>query len=297
MSYPWPNDKRCAVVLSFDVDAESGLYFINPEKAARSLSALEERRYGPRVGVPRILRLLDRYRLRATFYLPGFTIENHYEACRSIRDAGHEIGAHGVVHENVEQLDLEREEAILRESLAIMDERLGVRPVGWRAPFLGINKTTPALLRRHGFVYDSSLSGYDVPYLIETPDGPLVEIPALSLLDDVPYYRHVPGASDDIADPEKVLRIYTREFRALYEEHGCFTLIQHPYLAGRPSHIAALEELIRYLRGFPGVWFATCREVAEWVTGPARTETVSIPRSVTDLCPDRPDRAPRIDRD
>ena len=94
LRYQWPEGKRSAVVLSFDFDAESGFIFREPEKARRSLGDLEERRFGPRVGVDRILSLLDRLKIRATFYIPGWTVVNHLAPCRRIRDAGHEIGAH-----------------------------------------------------------------------------------------------------------------------------------------------------------------------------------------------------------
>ena len=80
MRYRWPKGKRSAAVLSFDFDAESGFLFREPEKAKRSLADLEERRFGPRVGVDRILRLLDRLKLRATFFIPGWTVVNHLAA-------------------------------------------------------------------------------------------------------------------------------------------------------------------------------------------------------------------------
>src|SRR5207302_11228021 len=95
MRYQWPKRQQSAAVLSFDFDAESGFLFREPEKARRSLGDLEERRFGPRVGVDRILRLLDRLKLRASFYIPGWTVENHPAESARIRDAGHESGPHG----------------------------------------------------------------------------------------------------------------------------------------------------------------------------------------------------------
>src|SRR5262249_24589306 len=87
MGYRWPRGKRCAAVLSFGFDAESGFIFREPEKARRSLADLEERRFGPRVGVDRILRLLDRLKLRATFFIAGWTVVNHLAPSRRLRDA------------------------------------------------------------------------------------------------------------------------------------------------------------------------------------------------------------------
>ena len=104
MRYRWPDGNQCAVVLTFDFDAESAYHFREPKKARKRLDGVEERRYGPRVGVPRILRLLERYQLPATFFTPGFTIEHHTEAAKSVRDASFiEMACHGNVHESVEE--------------------------------------------------------------------------------------------------------------------------------------------------------------------------------------------------
>src|SRR4029434_1545807 len=131
MRYPWPDGKQSAAVLSFDFDAESGFLFREPEKAKRSLADLEERRFGPRVGVDRILRLLDRLKLRATFFIPGWTVVNHLASSQRIRAARHEIGAHGNVHEAVGFLDEAQEKTILQQQLAILKDQLGVVPAGY----------------------------------------------------------------------------------------------------------------------------------------------------------------------
>jgi peptidoglycan/xylan/chitin deacetylase (PgdA/CDA1 family) len=264
MRYQWPQGKQSAVVLSFDFDAESGFLFREPEKARRSLGDLEERRFGPRVGVDRILRLLDRLRIRASFFIPGWTVENHLAESIRIRDAGHEIGAHGNVHEALSFLDAEQEERVMREQLEILRSRLGVRPVGYRSPSWDVNVWTPDLLKRHGFLYDSSLMGNDVPYEVPTAQGPLIEVPVQWLLDDAPLFRHVYGATNAIADPGRVLQMWSREFAAMHSENGCFVLTCHPFVSGRASRIALLEDLVAYIRRARGVWFATCEEVARW---------------------------------
>ena len=146
MRYQWPKRNQSAAALSFDVDAESGFLFREPEKAKRSLGDLEERRFGPRVGVDRILKALDRLKLKASFYIPGWTVVNHLAPCKRIRDAGHEIGAHGNVHEAVGMLDETQEKRVMAEQLAILKEELGVKPAGYRSPSWDVNVWTPALL-------------------------------------------------------------------------------------------------------------------------------------------------------
>ncbi len=264
MRYRWPDGKQSAAVLSFDFDAESGFYFREPEKAKRSLGDLEERRFGPRVGVDRILRMMDRLKLRASFYIPGWTVEHHPAPSKRIRDAGHEIGAHGNMHEAVSFLDAEQEEKIMRDQLAILKDGLGVVPKGYRSPSWDVNTWTPGILKRHGFLYDTSLMGNDIPYEIDSEEGPLIELPIQWLLDDAPLFRHVYGATNAIADPGRVLQMWSKEFAGMHAENGAFILTCHPFVSGRASRIQLMEDLVAYMRKFRGVWFTTCEEIARW---------------------------------
>ena len=154
MRYGWPGGQQCAVALSFDVDAESAFVFRSPEKAVRSLAGMEERRFGVRTGVPRILRLLDKYRLRGTFYVPGYTIVHHEAAIRSILDAGHELGAHGNVHESLDTLSDEEEVRVMEDQLQIWESAFDMRPTGYRSPSWELNTGSPAILKRYGFAYE-----------------------------------------------------------------------------------------------------------------------------------------------
>ena len=262
--YDWPDGYQCAVVFSFDVDAESGLYFREPERAERSLAALEERRFGPRVGVPRILKLMEKRKMKASFAIPGWTVEHHTEASKRIYEAGHEITVHGNVHEALDHLDEPQEREILKVTLDIMQSYLGIRPEGYRSPSWDINLWTPALLKEAGFLYDSSLMGNDVPYEVDTPHGALTEIPIQWLLDDAPFFRHVYGSTNAIAEPDRVLRSWCQEFKGMYEDNGCFVVTCHPWISGRAARIAMLDELIGYMKTFEGVWFATLQDVAHW---------------------------------
>ena len=279
--YRWPDGNQCAVVLSFDVDAESGYVFRYPEEAANRLDEMEERRFGVRTGLPRILRLLERYRLPATFYVPGYTIVHHTAAVKTIQDAEFELGCHGNVHEAVHTLDEAAERRILGEQLDIYQRYLGVRPVGYRSPSWSLNVRTPALLAEFGFRYDSSLMGDDVPYFLETPHGRLAEVPVQWLLDDAPFYRHVYGATNAIAEPDRVIGQWIQEFRGMYRENGCFVPTMHPYITGRASRVDGLERLIRAMREEPGIWFATALQVAEWALETGQNTDVQVSRCQT----------------
>ncbi|MER7011641.1 polysaccharide deacetylase [Saccharopolyspora sp. NPDC000359] len=277
VGFPWPDGYRAASAFTFDVDAESCVLAHDPSAADR-MSLMGHQSYGPRVGVPRLLRLLARQEVRATFFVPGFTADCYPEVVKSIVDHGHEIAHHGYLHEPMRGISAEREAEYLDRGLDALDRAAGVRPVGYRAPWWETNWHTPRLLAERGFSYDSSLLDDDVPYRVETtvPGSPsLVEIPVDWALDDWEQYAFYPGwtGSGVIESPRKVLEMWWCEARARHAENGCFVLTNHPFLSGRPAKAHALEELIEQVKDLDGMWVTTLREIAEHaeqVCGPGR---------------------------
>jgi len=164
----------------------------------------------------------------------------------------------------VAMLDQAQEKSVLQQQLVILKDELGVVPAGYRSPSWDVNVWTPGLLKAHGFRYDSSLMGNDVPYEVTTAEGPLTEIPVQWIMDDAPLFRHVYGATNAIADPGRVLQMWSKEFAAMHGENGCFVLTCHPFISGRASRVALIEDLVRFMRKHRGVWFTTCEEVAQW---------------------------------
>lgn len=277
MRYRWPDGKQCAVVLSFDFDAESGFIHRSPNEAATKLDGLEERRFGPRTGAPRIVRLLQRYELPATFFVPGYTVEHHTDIVKMVRDAGIELACHGNVHEVLDTLDEANERRILEEQLEIYQRLLGLRPEGYRSPSWSLNNRSPRLLKEYGFSYDSSLMGDDIPYFIDTAGGRLTEVPVQWLLDDAPFYRHVYGSTNGIAEPDRVVKLWAQEFDGMVRENGCFVLTMHPWISGRAGRLLGLEQLINHMRGTSGVWFATTGQVAAWAAETNQNIHVKVP--------------------
>lgn len=283
-SFPWPRGVQAAASFTFDVDAESCVLAHNPAAAAR-MSLMGHQAYGPLVGTPRLLRLLERRGILATFFVPGYTAECYPDTVRAIVDGGHEVAHHGYLHEPMQGVDERTEAGYLDRGLAAL-ERVGVRPVGYRAPWWEMNWHTPRLLAERGFHYDSSLLDDDVPYRMST-DGPgspaLVEIPVDWTLDDWEQYAFYPGwtGSGVIEDPNKALRMWRLEARSRHAEGGCFVLTNHPFLSGRPAKAHALERLVEYVAALDGMWVAPLREIAayaEKVCGPARVhERISPP--------------------
>ena len=264
-TYTWPTNKRTAVCLTFDCDAESPFLWNEPVEARRYIGELEQRRFGPRVGLPRILSLLQELGVPGTFFVPGWTADHHPGLLEGIVEAGYEVAAHGYVHERINQISPMDEEAILERSIGVFEKLIGVRPVGYRSPSFQLNQGTPALLMEKGFQYDTSLMGYDHPYTLEVGDQLLPEIPVEWLLDDAVQYKHVRSAtqSNVVAEPGKVQRLWMEEFDAMHMIGGrVFVLTMHPWISGRASRLNALRRMIEHMQEAGDVWFASCREVA-----------------------------------
>ena len=94
----WPPGFTSAAAFTFDVDAESAVLWNAPENAHR-MSVMSHQAYGPLVGVPRILDLLDHHQIRSTFFVPGYTANRYPQTVRDIVAAGHEVAHHGYLHE------------------------------------------------------------------------------------------------------------------------------------------------------------------------------------------------------
>lgn len=268
--FHWPEGVRAAACFTFDLDAESGLLFDRPETRDQ-LDVMTHQAYGPRTALPRLLRLLDRQAIRATFFIPGYSAERWPGAVRWIRDAGHEIAHHGYLHEGSRDADRATEVSRLERGSAALEAVTGVRPIGYRAPNWEASYALPGILAEHGIRYDSGLMDADHPYRLAVSAEPgaatIVELPVHWALDDWEPYNYLPGltGSGVIASPADVEARWTLELDALIAEGGLFTLTNHPFVSGRASRAVALERLIAHATATDGLWVATCAEVAAHV--------------------------------
>ncbi|TAM67038.1 MAG: polysaccharide deacetylase [Microbacteriaceae bacterium] len=259
---------RSAAMLGFDMDDESVVLTANPENRTR-LSVMSHQAYGAVTGMPRILALLKRRELRATFFCPGYTAERYPDLLRRVRDDGHEIAHHGYLHEAIQGMSLRQEADVLDRGLEALERVTGNRPVGYRAPMWETTYDTAGLLLDRGFLYDSSLMDSDVPYeLAEHPGAgarALVEIPVSWSLDDWEQYAYLPEVfgSGLIEDPAKALSMWSAELTESHRIGGCFALTVHPFLSGRLGRLRALETLIDQMTEWDDLWITTAEQVAK----------------------------------
>ena len=258
----WPNGARMAVALSFDVDNAT----IPLSRGQLGSEDLSRGMYGAVDGLPRILRVLDRQNIPASFFVPAVSIALNPEIVPMILAAKrHEIGVHGWIHEHLGVLNNAGDEkALLDQSIDLLTKAIGKRPVGYRAPSWAMSPYTMKQVKDARFLYDSSLMASDDAYEV-TIDGQssgVIELPIERILDDAPYYG---AASGSLPSPELVDRIFRAEFDVAYDEGGLYVLTMHPHYTGHRSRALWLEKLIVYMKSKPGVWFATHEQIAEYL--------------------------------
>jgi peptidoglycan-N-acetylglucosamine deacetylase len=261
--FPWPDGKRCALFPGFDVDAESVWLGMDRRNADR-LVTMSYGGYEARVGIPKLLELLARYEVKATFFITGWTAEAHPAACEAILKAGHEIGHHGYWHLRPEPGDLAMMVEEVDRGFDALKHVLGVKPIGYRAPSGESFTELLALLRDRGIRYSSSWRDDIRPYRHVLPTGPgPIEIPVNYSFDDWNFGITHRMSSRALFGREEVLSIWRDEFDQTREWGGVATMIMHPQVSGRPMRYRILEEFLQYVRRYDDVWWTTGREIAD----------------------------------
>lgn len=251
----WPNGYNCCVNLTFDYDSNSALM----RKAPLDIVAQSRGKFAPNTAIPRILDLLNKYEMKATFFTPGWTIDTFTESCETIVSQGHEMGAHGYLHERLAEISKEAEESVFQRGLEAM-EKIGVKPEGFRAPYWLISDRTIQLVQRLGFKYDSNFMDDDMPYMLNWRGNEtgLVELPVEWMLDDWPHFE------THRMTPKQVYDIWKPEFEGTYRLGRYYGLTCHPQAIGRISRINMLDKLLGEMHDKGDVWFPTSKELADW---------------------------------
>jgi peptidoglycan/xylan/chitin deacetylase (PgdA/CDA1 family) len=260
----WRRGAAAVAAISFDVDAETPILAMG-EQYAGDLSTMSHQAYGPRTGIPRILRLLRRLELRATFFFPGATAERWPGALEAVLDAGHEVACHSHHHRPLVRLSEAEQEEDFLTGLDVL-RRLGAQPRGYRAPLWQQTLFTLELVERAGLTYDSSLLDDDRPYRLGER-GRVAELPVHWSLDDWEQYAFLPepDVGQNIETPAKVLELWTGELDAMRQTGSLCVICCHPFLTGRPSRLLTLERFVEFARGRGDVELLTCGEIADRV--------------------------------
>lgn len=266
-------EPRLTVALTFDHDA-----IASEVDRGDGPAAVSRGEFGPRVGVPRVLALLEREAIPSTWFVPGHTIATFPDSVASVVAAGHEIGCHGWTHEDLATLSPEAERDVMERSVEAVTRVSGLRPRGFRAPYWSLSDQTLDLAVELGFAYDSSLMADDVRlYRVRRGDvqdrvasrfgvpGPLVEVPIGWALDDWPHFEPGAKAVGPMSAASKVEEIWTGELRYAWEREpgGVLTITMHPEAIGRGHRMLMLERFIATAKSLDGVVFERLDAVVE----------------------------------
>ncbi len=266
MDIRWPKGIKCVVDLSFDLEGRTPWIQRDPE-FLKIPGVLSMGDYGPKVGAKRIIDMLEKYNITATFSVPATIAQDHQNLVKEIHTRGHEIINHGYVHEPPISLSPEQEITILESSRKVISDITGEAPVGYKSPSLSPTQRTLSILAERGYLYDSSLMDHDTPYIVKVDGNTIVEIPVSWEWNDFPYFAYVPAVN--IRAPmqtlDGVFYTWATGFEGVYNLGGCFTLLLHPQIIGRPGRLLMLERLIQYIRSFPGVSFMRGDQIAKIV--------------------------------
>lgn len=257
----WPNGAKVAVLLSFDVDNETVAWW----EGEPTISELSRGEYGSRVALRRIVDLLKQEEVPASFFIPALSLHLAPKMADEIkRLPRHEFAVHGWIHERNTQVPAEKEREMVINSIKMLTDLTGEKPIGYRAPSWDFSAATPSILKEAGFLYESSMMSDDRPYelVIGSKPSGIVELPVEWILDDAPLLN---PRGTNYANPRELLEVLKDEFDVAYKEGTMFLMTMHPHVSGHRSRIVVLEELIRYIKSKDKVWFATHQEAAEYV--------------------------------
>ena len=278
---------KCA----FGTDIDSVAGWIGSYGGADSPSDIQRGIFASEVGVPRLLRLFKKYGLKTSFFIPGHSIETFPKQMEQIVKDGHEIGAHGYLHENPIAMTPSQEEDVLVHCVDIIKKLSGKKPKGYVAPWWEMSASTAALLRKHGFTYDHSQGYRDFqPFYARVGDSwnvidysktakewmhplkhgkeiDLVEIGANWYVDDLPpmmFMKKAPN-SHGFVNPRDIEEMWRDQFDWVYREmdYAVFAFTIHPDVSGRPQVLLALERLIEYISGHSGVEWQTFETICD----------------------------------
>lgn len=222
--------------------------------------------YGWKVGTGRVLDLLDRYGIKATFFVPGLIIDQREGLMEEILKRGHELAHHSYSHTWILNLSPEEEREEMEKGFQSIKRVSGRAPRGWRSPAAEISPVTMPMLVEYGFDYSSNFFDDNSPYLhtVAGKETKIVELPFRWVLDDAPFFQYsivLPGRT--MQAPSAVLEAWKGEFDVLYAEDRMMMVGMHPEMIGQPSRIKALEGLIEHALKHPNVWIGRCDEMVD----------------------------------
>lgn len=264
----WPDGARFVVSLSLQMEAGA-----QAERGANGpWGALDPKypdlptekwyEYGYKEGIPRLLEMYARKRVKITSHMVGGAVEKNPALAKEIVERGHEPAAHGQTWEPIFAFTPEQERASLDANIRAIQKATGQRPLGFNAAAMRATPNTFRILQDLGFLYHTDDLSRDEPFLIPIKNKPFVVVPYTFHLNDLQQYENRWHTAADMAGELKAA------FDELYAESAhkrrMISVASHDRVAGRPGRCAVIEEFIGYAQKHPGVVFLRKDEIAKF---------------------------------
>ncbi len=263
--YRWPDGKRIAVTVTVMLetwsDGKAPPYSVqaSPLKPGTiDHGGIAWGSYGGKVGVWRIINLLNANRIRGTFCVNGRCAELYPEAVAQIVKSGHDVAGHGYLQDQLlAYMAPDEEQATIRRCLDLLAQASGMRPQGWLSPVMAFTERTREFLAAEKLIWHGDARDTDLPRVAETDRGPIVQIPGSDFTDN----RVLRSSSLDLWE------VYKETFDYLYQQEppAFLALSMHCHFGGRPMISAVFDKIFKYMAQYPEVWFASYGEIARWV--------------------------------
>ena len=274
-SLQWPGDASVALCVIVNLGHRE---WSPPEGSYQSLpvagglgprpfpdyAGFSHREYGHRVGIFRVLDVLEKCGIKPTIAMDAMTADNYPYLVRHCRDRGCEFIGHGMsasrmITSNMTEQD---ERGYIRESMEALKQATGTVPAGWLGPEYGESSRTPQLLAEAGIRYVCDWVNDEQPYPMKTSQGELLALPIMLALDDVNVLW------DRRVDIDRYVRLLKEAFDIMHHDgeqiRRLMVLNLHPWLIGQPFRIGVLEDALGYMMRHEGVWAASGSEIANW---------------------------------
>jgi peptidoglycan/xylan/chitin deacetylase (PgdA/CDA1 family) len=271
----WPGGARLVISISMQMEAGA-----QPDGGAESplpkidskytdIAATKWYEYGFKEGLPRLLDLFDRRRVKVTSHMVGAAVEKHPTLAKEIVQRGHEPSGHGQTWTPQYSMTPEQERKSYADSAATIERVNGVRPVGFNAFWLRGTPETLPILQELGYTYYIDDVSRDEPFLVNVRNKPFAVVPYTLHMNDIVNYESRYFSAEGYAADLK------REFDVLHEEGGhrrrMMSVSAHDRIAGRPARMRVLEDFIQYAQSHPGVVFMRKVDIANYAIASPRT--------------------------
>ncbi|MFC1815757.1 polysaccharide deacetylase family protein [Thermodesulfobacteriota bacterium] len=264
----WPNNARVAVwvipnIEHHQIDVPSVSLTPSQARPVPDVRNYGWLGFGNRVGIWRIMDVLDKYSIKATVALNSSVCDHYPVIVAEGRKRGWEFMGHGITNsQNLANLSEVAERRLIKTTIQTIADAVGKRPEGWLSPGLTETFNTPDILAEEGIKYVCDWCNDDQPYPMKVRNGTLISIPYTVEANDRPAFVNLH------LTPQEFCQNVMDQFDVLYEEgvsRGMVMAIAlHSYLSGQAFRIKYLDKALGYIAGHEHVWFATGTEIVKW---------------------------------